>query len=105
MILTSKPEDSATPPVEPPTNEVTMKAHPHIDFLKANFGLLVLLAIFTLLHFTAFHIVHHATDASWQEWIQQKEGEILAAVLTVIVGAKVGNGRATDKPSGNGAPQ
>lgn len=68
----------------------------HMDFLKANFGLLVLLVIALVLHMSAFHAVHSAGEGDWLGWLQGKEGEILAAVLTVIVGNK-GNQRTGDK--------
>jgi hypothetical protein len=68
----------------------------HIDFLKANFGLLLLLFIWAILHWSAHHAVH-ANLPDWLSWLLGKEGEILAAILTVIVGSK-GNQRANDKP-------
>lgn len=74
-----------------------------LDFVKANFGLIVLLTLFTLLLAVAFHVFHEATNnpssKDFLAWLEQKAGEVLAAVMTLIVGVRAANGRSSD---GNG---
>lgn len=74
-----------------------------LDFVKANFGLIVLLTLFSLLLAVAFHVFHEASNnpsaKDFLAWLEQKAGEVLAAVMTLIVGIKAANGRSSD---GNG---
>lgn len=74
-----------------------------LDFVKANMGLLVLLTLFCLLLAVAFHVFHEATAnpaaKDFLDWLKQKAGEVLASVMTLIVGIKAANGRSSD---GNG---
>lgn len=74
-----------------------------LDFVKANMGLLVLLTLFCLLLAVAFHVFHEAganpSAKDFLDWLKQKAGEVLASVMTLIVGIKAANGRASD---GNG---
>lgn len=74
-----------------------------LDFVKANFGLIVLLTLFSLLLAVAFHVFHesnvNSASKDFLAWLEQKAGEVLAAVMTLIVGIKAANGRSSD---GNG---
>lgn len=74
-----------------------------LDFVKANFGLIVLLSLFSLLLSVAFHVFHQSvanpSAKDFLAWLEQKAGEVLASVMTVIVGARAANGRSSD---GNG---
>lgn len=75
-----------------------------LDFVKANFGLLVLVLLFMTLLAISFH-VYHETQANtlgkdFLAWLEQKAGEVLASVMTVIVGTKATNQRSTDTTNG-----
>jgi hypothetical protein len=73
-----------------------------LDFVKANFGLVVLLILFSMLLAVAFHVFHNASQNSgdFLAWLEQKAGEVLAAIMTLIVGVRAANQRAGE--SGNG---
>lgn len=81
-----------------------------LDFVKANFGLLILTLLFTTLLAISLHVYRegstNALGKDFLAWLEQKAGEVLASVMTVIVGARATNQRATDNPSnatnGNG---
>ena len=70
-----------------------------LDFVKANFGLIVLLVLFSMLLAVAFHVFHDPNQNSkdFLAWLEQKAGEVLAAIMTLIVGVRAANGRASDK--------
>lgn len=72
-----------------------------IDFVKANFGLLVLLLLFLTLLGVTFHVFHESatnpTAKDFLTWLEGKAGEVLAAVMTLIVGVRTANMRAGDK--------
>jgi hypothetical protein len=74
-----------------------------LDFVKANFGVIVLVTMFSLLLAVAFHVFHEANanpaSKDFLAWLEQKAGEVLAAVLTAIVTVRATNGRSSD---GNG---
>jgi hypothetical protein len=76
-----------------------------LEFVKANFGLLVLLTLFMTLLAISFHVFHESSDNTvgkdFLAWLEQKAGEVLASIMTVIVGARAGNQRASDS-GGNG---
>jgi hypothetical protein len=74
------------------------------DFLKANFGLCVLLTLFLVMLGAWLFIYFHAAPAGGDSiaWLQAKDGEVLAAIMTMIVGAVATNRRSSD--SGNGTP-
>ena len=78
---------------------------PVLDFVKGNFGLLVLVLLFMTLLAISFHVFHEASgnpaSKDFLAWLEQKAGEVLASVMTVIVGAKATNQRASD--NGNGS--
>jgi len=75
------------------------------DFIKANFGLCVLLALFFAMLNAWLYIYFHANPAGGDSiaWLQAKDGEVLAAIMTLIVGTQVTNRRSTDNRDGNGA--
>lgn len=71
-----------------------------IDFVKANFGLLVLLLLFLTILGVTFHIFHESVNPMAKDfltWLEGKAGEVLAAVMTLIVGVRAANGRNGDK--------
>lgn len=72
-----------------------------IDFVKANFGLLVLLLLFLTLLGVTFHVFHESasnpTAKDFLTWLEGKAGEVLAAVMTLIVGVRAANTRAGDR--------
>lgn len=74
-----------------------------LDFVKANFGLIVLLILFSLMVAVAFHVYHESnanpSAKDFLSWLEQKAGEVLAAIMTLIVGVRAANGRSSD---GNG---
>lgn len=76
-----------------------------IDFVKANFGLLVLLLIFLTLLGVTFHVFHEAvtnpTSKDFLTWLEAKAGEVLAAVMTLIVGVRSAKDRSGDKGGGD----
>jgi hypothetical protein len=75
-----------------------------LDFVKANIGLIILLTLFSLLLAVAFHVFHENANPAGKDflaWLEQKAGEVLASVMTVIVGARAANGRSGDG-NGNG---
>jgi len=75
-----------------------------LDFVKANFGLLVLTLLFMTLLAISFHVYHegstNALGKDFLAWLEQKAGEVLASVMTVIVGARATNQRAGDTTNG-----
>ena len=77
-----------------------------MDFVKANFGLLVLLLLFMTLLAVSFHIFHEQSGnplaKDFLAWLEQKAGEVLASVMTLIVGVRAANGRSGDTKNGNG---
>jgi hypothetical protein len=77
-----------------------------LDFVKANFGLLVLLLLFLTLLAVSFHVFHESSQQpiakDFLSWLEQKAGEVLASIMTVIVGARAANGRTGDTKNGNG---
>lgn len=79
-----------------------------LDFVKANSGLLVLVALFSLLLAVAFHVFHEAnsnpSSKDFLAWLEQKAGEVLASVMTLIVGIKATNGRSSDSTNKTPAP-
>jgi len=78
-----------------------------LEFVKVNFGLFVLLTLFMTLLAISFHVFHESSQNTigkdFLAWLEQKAGEVLASIMTVIVGARVGNQRASDPgPGSNG---
>jgi hypothetical protein len=78
-----------------------------MDFIKANFGLLVLVIIFTillgLLTASAFHAnINGMPD--FVAWLESKAGEVLASIMTVIVGAVTRDRRSSDPQAPAPAP-
>lgn len=77
-----------------------------LDFVKANFGLFVLMLLFMTLLAISFHTFHESSTNSLSKdflaWLEQKAGEVLASIMTVIVGARNSNQRSGDNGNGNG---
>lgn len=72
-----------------------------LDFVKANLGLFILLVLFLTLLGISFHVFHEANantlGKDFLSWLEQKAGEVLASIMTLVVSAKTANGRASDK--------
>lgn len=77
-----------------------------LDFVKANFGLIVLLVLFSMLLAVAFHVFHDPNQNSkdFLGWLEQKAGEVLAAIMTLIVGVRNTNQRAGENGNGKDQP-
>jgi hypothetical protein len=73
---------------------MTDKLFGHFDKL-----LLALLFLFGLIFL--LHALHHQADAAVLQWIENSVGQILAALLTLMVGQRTMQRKADD---GNGKP-
>jgi hypothetical protein len=77
-----------------------------MDFVKANLGQFTLLLLFLVLLSISFHVFHEASSNSLAKdflaWLEQKAGEVLASIMTLVVSAKNTNQRAGDNTNGNG---
>ena len=85
-----------------------------LDFIKGNLGLFILLLLFLTLLAVSFHVFHEAASNALSKdflaWLEQKAGEVLASIMTVIVGAVTTNRRSSDAKNGtngngNGSPE
>jgi len=72
-----------------------------MDFVKANLGLFILVFLFVILLGISFHVFHEASantlSKDFLAWLEQKAGEVLASIMTLVVSAKAANSRAGDK--------
>ena len=72
-----------------------------LDFVKANLGLFILVFLFVILLGISFHVFHEASantlSKDFLAWLEQKAGEVLASIMTLVVSAKAANVRASDK--------
>lgn len=78
------------------------------DFLKANFGICILVLLFAGMVTLAVCIATHPnwTSASdFLTWTQGKVGEILASIMTIIVGGATGHGRRAGDRDGDTNPR
>lgn len=77
-----------------------------LDFVKANLGQFTLLLLFLVLLSISFHVFHEASTNTLSKdflaWLEQKAGEVLASIMTLVVSAKAANQRAGDTTNGNG---
>lgn len=75
------------------------------DHFKANFGLWALIFIFMVVIGLAvlIYFMPRPGGADFLTWLQGKAGEVLAAIMTMIVGAVAASRRKDDK-NGNGTP-
>lgn len=68
-----------------------------VDFVKANFGMMVLLLLFLTVLGVTFHVFHEsATNPAAKDflgWLEGKAGEILASLLTLLVTVRAANTR------------
>ena len=78
-----------------------------LDFVKANFAMILLVYIFLVLLAVSFHIFHEQSGnplaKDFLAWIEQKAGEVLAGLLAVLTTARNTKQRSGDSGSGNGA--
>ena len=74
-----------------------------MEFLKSQFFSLLLLVVFLALLVVMIHVLHHQSDSSVLSWLEQKDGEALAALLTLAtVRASQRNGDKNGNGNGNG---
>lgn len=71
------------------------------DFAKAHFDKLLLSFLLLILFFGAIHVLHHGSDAAAVNWMENTVGQVLAALLTLMVGQRAMQ-RGSDT-SGNGS--
>lgn len=74
-----------------------------VDFLKSEFDKIMLCVLFFLTMGFLLHAIHHTTDGATITWLEDIVGQILAALLTLLVGARMQN-RKTDGSNGTTAP-
>lgn len=79
-----------------------------LDLVKANLGLIILLVLFSVMLAVAFHVYHEsAANPSAKDflaWLEQKAGEVLASIMTLIVGVRAANARSSDPGGGKPSP-
>jgi hypothetical protein len=69
------------------------------DFFKSHFDKLLLTGLLLTLFFATIHTLHHGTDTAAINWLENTVGQVLAALLTLMVGQRLTQ-RSAD--SGNG---
>src|ERR1700690_1021500 len=78
-----------------------------LDFVKANLGMFTLLLIFLVLLSISFYVFHAASSNSLSKdflaWLEQKAGEVLASIMTLVISSKNTNQRAGDTGNGSGS--
>jgi fumarate reductase subunit D len=60
-----------------------------LDFLKMHFDKLLLLALFCLCMGYTLHGMHRGFDDAFVNWAQNITGQVLAALLTLMVGTRL----------------
>lgn len=76
------------------------------DHFRANFGLWVLVLIFLLMValVLVIYFIPRPGGADLLTWLQGKAGEVLAAIMTMIVGAVAATRRKGENGNNNGTP-
>lgn len=69
-----------------------------LDFIRQMWIPLMLLAVFVMLYVGGIHGTHHG-DAKLTEWSLTKAGEVLAAILTVLI-PRLAQGKTNGDTSG-----
>jgi hypothetical protein len=59
------------------------------SFLKTHFDKLLLSGLLLTLFFATIHTLHHAPDTSAINWLENTVGQVLAALLTLMVGQRL----------------
>ncbi len=70
------------------------------DFFKTHFDKLLLTALLLTLFFATVHVLHHGPDESALNWLENTVGQVLAALLTLMVGTRMTQ-RGGDNRNGN----
>lgn len=65
------------------------------DWAKQNFDKLLMSGLFLFMIGVLIHVVHHGSDAGTISWLENTVGQILAALLTLVVSKQLAQ-RATD---------
>ena len=73
-----------------------------MEFLKTHFDKLLLSSLFLAAMVLFLHTIHHTQDVSVVNWLQNTIGQILAALLTLMVGRSMV--QKNDNGNGNGKP-
>ncbi len=81
MLLTSQPENSATPPVPPP--DVVQQ----ISLIRQQFPVLIVFAVFVLLLGVYIMEIHWSGDNVITTWLQNKMSDLIAAMLMGLTSA------------------
>jgi fumarate reductase subunit D len=68
------------------------------DFLKSHFDKLLLTGLLLTLFFATIHTLHHGTDAAAVNWLENTVGQVLAALLTLMVGQRLQQRNGDNKP-------
>lgn len=68
-----------------------------MEFLKSHFDKLLLTVVMLVLFFATIHVLHHGADSSALNWLEDTVGQVLAALLTLMVGSRMQQ-RNGDKP-------
>jgi hypothetical protein len=58
----------------------------HVNFVRSHFDKLLLSGLFLTALGLFMHAIHHAPDAGVVNWLENTIGQILAALLTLMVG-------------------
>jgi hypothetical protein len=66
--------------------------------MMQHFDKLLLSALFLVAMGVFLHALHHLADAGTISWFENTIGQILAALLTLLVGRSIANSRNGDKP-------
>lgn len=59
------------------------------DFLKTHFDKLLLTGLLLTLFFATIHVLHHGPDETAVNWLENTVGQVLAALLTLMVGQRL----------------
>jgi len=59
------------------------------EFLKTHFDKLLLTGLLLTLFFATIHVLHHSPDGSALNWLENTVGQVLAALLTLMVGTRL----------------
>ncbi len=60
-----------------------------MDFVKAQFDKLLLACLFVTCLLLTLHGFHHESDSGFVSWLENIDGQVLAALLTLMVGSRM----------------
>jgi membrane protein implicated in regulation of membrane protease activity len=59
------------------------------EFMNSHFEKLLLSGLFLIAFGMTVHAMHYSIDASARAWLEQTTGQIIAALLTLMVGSRM----------------